>query len=100
MADLKAAILALDGLIQSGTATLASGTVTVAGVAITANSRIVLTMKDPGAGALTTFIALDVPAANRTVGVAGAGSFVVNAIDNAKAVLTTAVCTFDYLIVG
>ena len=52
-------------------------------------------MKDPGSGALTTFIALDVPAGSRT-----GTQFVVNAIDNAKATLATAVCTFDWMIVG
>lgn len=82
---------------ESGTATLAAGTVTIASAKLTANSRILLTMKDPGAGAITAFAALDAPAANRDV---NAGTFVVNAIDNTKAVINTAVCTFDWLIVG
>lgn len=84
--------------IQSGTTTLVAGTKTINGVAITAASRILLSMKDPGAGALTTFIALDAPVGGRTVG--AAGSFIINAIDNAKATLVTAVCTVDYLIIG
>lgn len=83
--------------IQSGTGTLVAGTLTVTGVILTSTSRIQLTMKDPGAGALTTFIALDAPVANRNT---ATGQFVVNAIDNAKATLATAVCTFDWTIVG
>jgi hypothetical protein len=94
---LKAAMLALDTLLQCGTATLASGTVTIA-ANITANSRILLAIKDPGAGALTTFIGLDAPVANRTVGTPG--SFVVNALANDKTTLTTAVCTFDWYVCG
>lgn len=81
--------------VQSGTTTLVAGTKTVTGVVLGTNSRIILTMKDPGAGALTTFIALDAPAGSRTT-----SQFVINAIDNAKAVLATAVCTVDWLIVG
>ncbi len=83
--------------LQPGTATLVAGTITVAGKIITANSRILLSMKDPGAGAIPAFAALDAPVASRNV---GAGSFVINAIDNAKATIATAVCTVDYLIVG
>jgi hypothetical protein len=58
---------------------------------------ILLTMKDPGAGAITGFGALDAPAASRNV---GAGSFVINAIDDSKAVINTAVSTVDYLVIG
>lgn len=83
--------------IQSGTATLAAGTVTINNVVLTAASRILLTMKDPGAGAITGFANLDAPAASRNV---GAGTFVVNAIDTAKATIATAVCTFDWAIIG
>lgn len=81
--------------IQSGTSTLVSGTKTITGLTLTANSRIFITMKDPGAGALTTFIDFDVPAGTRT-----SSQFVVNAIDTSKAVLTTAVCTFDWMVIG
>lgn len=83
--------------LQAGTGTLAAGTLTVSGVTLTASSRILLTVKDPGAGVITGMAGLVAPAANRNV---GAGSFVVNAIDDAKATITTAVCTFDWLIVG
>lgn len=83
--------------LQSNVATLASGTVTVTGVQLTANSIILLSMRDPGAGALTTFIAFDAPVASRNT---STGQFVINAIDNAKATLATAVCTVDWLIIG
>src|SRR6185369_16972942 len=83
--------------IQSGTGTLVAGTLTVTGVKLSATSRIILTMKDPGAGAITAFADLDAPVANRNT---ATGQFVVNAIDASKAVIATAVCTFDYLIVG
>lgn len=82
---------------QKGTTTLVAGTKTVTGVTLTASSVIQLTMKDPGAGALTTFIGLDAPAAGRNT---GTGQFVINAIDNAKAVLATAVPTVDFVIIG
>ena len=81
---------------QAGTGTLASGTVTI-NATLTANSRILVTMKDPGAGAITGFAGFDTPVASRNV---GAGTFVVNAIDDSKATLATAVCTFDWLVVG
>ena len=82
---------------QAGTGTLAAGTVTISGVRLTASSRIIVTMKDAGAGAITGFADFEVPAASRNV---GAGSFVVRAVDAAKAVIATAVCTFDYVIIG
>lgn len=83
--------------IQSGTTTLVSGTKTITGVTLTANSRILLTMKDPGSGAITALAALDAPAASRNT---STGQFVINAIDDTKAVLTTAVPTVDWLIIG
>ena len=81
---------------DSGTATLVAGTVTIAGVPLTANSRILVTMRDPGAGAITGFAAFSVPVASRNV---GAGTFVINAIDDAKAVIVTATCTVDWQLV-
>lgn len=83
--------------LQAGTGTLAAGTLTVTGVVLTANSRILLSMKDPGAGAITGFADLDAPVATRNT---STGQFVVNAIDDSKATIATAVCTFDWLIVG
>ena len=83
--------------LQAGTGTLAAGTATISGVVLTASSRIVITMKDPGAGAITGMAGFDAPVASRDT---SAGSFVVNAIDDAKATIATAVCTFDYVIVG
>lgn len=83
--------------IQAGTSTLAAGTKAITGVTLTANSRIFLSMKDPGAGAITGFGALDAPAASRNT---STGQFVVNAIDDTKATIATAVSTFDWMIVG
>jgi hypothetical protein len=84
--------------IQSGTSALVAGTKTIAGVTLTANSVIVPMMRDPGAGAIPAFATLDAPAAGRTLG--ANGSFVVNAIDNTKAVIATAGSTFDWLVIG
>lgn len=94
----EAALAELYARTKSGTATLASGTVTISTATITANSRIVITMKDFGAGAITGLAALAVPVATRTPG--APGSFVVNAIDDAKALIATAECTFDWAVIG
>jgi hypothetical protein len=86
--------------IQTGTNTLASGT-RVVSADITANSRIFVTVKDPGAGAITGLGALDVPVGTRVVGLAtGVGAFTVNAIDDSKVLISTAACTFDWMVVG
>jgi hypothetical protein len=82
--------------VQGGTDTLSSGTVTISTATITANSRIQITMKDFGTGAITGLAALAVPVATRTPG--APGSFVVNAIDDAKALIATAECTFDWFV--
>lgn len=83
---------------QSGTGTLGTGgTVTIAAT-ITASSRIKVTMKDPGAGAITGFAALTVPVAARVVG--APGSFDVTAIDDSKAAISAARCTFDWFVEG
>lgn len=84
--------------IQSGTGTLAAGTATVTGVNLNTSTRIVATVKDPGAGAITGMAGLDIPVGTRTAG--EAGSFVINAIDDAKATIGTAVCTFDWIAIG
>lgn len=87
--------------VQSGTATLVAGTLAITAARISATSRIFVTMKDPGAGAITGMAGLDVPVGSRVVGEPGAGgSFTVNAIDDAKATIATAVCTFDWLVIG
>lgn len=87
--------------IQAGTATLGSGTVTVGTtITLTANSRIFVSMKDFGSGAITGFVEMVTPAANRTVGGPGVGAFVVNAIDASKAVVATMNSTIDWLIIG
>lgn len=80
---------------QAGTGTLVAGTATIA-ANITALSRITVSMKDPGAGAITGFAGFKVPAAARVVG--APGSFDVTAIDDAKATIATAVCTFDWMV--
>lgn len=80
----------------SGTGTLVAGTVTIT-APITATSRITVTMKDAGAGAITGFADLEVPSASRNV---GAGTFVVRAIDASKAQINTAVCSFDWTVTG
>lgn len=83
--------------IQKGTSTLIAGTKTVTGVSLTSTSVILLTMRDPGAGAITGLGAFDAPVASRNT---STGQFVVNAIDDSKALISSAVCTFDYVIVG
>lgn len=80
---------------ESGTGTLLAGSATITPIDLAANDRIFVTMKDPGAGAITGFASLNVPAASRIVG----GSFQVDAIDDAKAIIATAACTFDWLLV-
>lgn len=82
--------------VQAGSGTLVAGEVTIAAT-ITANSRIQVSMMDPGAGAITGFASFDVPAADRVIG--APGSFKVRAIDDAKALIATAVCTFNWLVV-
>jgi hypothetical protein len=83
--------------LQSGTVSLVAGTATVTGVVLTSTSRILVSIKDAGAGAITAFADLEVPSASRNV---GAGSFVINAINASKAVINTATPDVDYLIVG
>lgn len=103
-AQVSASLLGLStsgtGAMQSGTSTLVAGTKAVS-ANITATSLVLVTMRDPGAGALTTAIGFDVPVANRVVGlVTGTGAFTVNMIDNGKATLATAISTFDWLVIG
>jgi hypothetical protein len=89
------------GSVQCGTATLVAGTVAITAANIDAGSLILLTIRDPGAGVLTTFIGLDAPVASRVAGAAGAGgSFTVNALANDKTTLATAVCTFDWAVLN
>lgn len=82
--------------ILNGTATLASGTVTIT-AAITANSRIVATIKDanPGAGGLT--VGIEVPVASRNV---GAGTFVIRANVAAGTINVLDTSTLDWIIIG
>lgn len=82
--------------IQSGTTTLIAGTKTVTGVVLTASSRIVVTRKTPGAGAIGTD-GFAVPSASRDTAL---GQFVINAIDADKTTNVADISTVDYLIVG
>lgn len=96
--NVEAAFTEVYGRTKAGTGTLSSGTATINTATITATSRIQVTMKDPGAGAITGFASFEVPVASRVVG--APGSFVVNAIDDAKALIATAACTFDWVVIG
>lgn len=85
--------------IQSGTSTLVNGTKQITTATITSNSRIFITMRDPGSGALTDSAGFDVPVGTRVNG--APGTFVVNMIQGAdKATLATAVSTFDWLVIN
>lgn len=85
-------------LVQKGTATLAAGTVTISGVILTSSSSIQVTMRDPGAGALTNMAAFDAPVASRNV---AAGTFVINCVDAPNGnTIATAVPTVDWVVVG
>lgn len=95
-AIMSAAFQGSSGSIRKGTGTLAAGTLAVSDPGFTASTRLVITMKDPGAGAITGFAGFETPVASR---VAGTG-FTVNAIDDAKALIATAVCTFDWVAFG
>ncbi len=82
--------------ILKGTATLVAGTVTISAV-ITANSRIVATIKDasPGAGNLTVGIAI--PAASRNV---GASTFAIQANVAAGTINVLDTSTLDWVVIG
>lgn len=81
--------------IQTGTATLASGTVTVTGVTLTSTSRIFLT-RNTAAGA-TIGVELVAPSASRNT---GTGQFVINSIDASRATVVTDTSTVDWAIIG
>lgn len=83
--------------IQSGTGTLASGTLTIS-ANITANSRIMVTPNTPKA--LT--VVFDAPSASRVVGVSGgSGGFVVNGLVAAGTLASTdSTSTFDWFVFG
>lgn len=88
----------LAGTIQSGTITLASGTVTVnTGITITANSRIVLTRTAQG-GTSTTVVFYDVT--SKTVGAPSTGAFTVQARTAPGVLVNTDTSTLDYIIIN
>lgn len=76
-----------------GTATLSSGTITISTTAVTTNSKIFLTLNTPGG---TLGIAYSAPAASIVNGT----SFVINAVDNAGAVVNTDTSTINWWIVN
>lgn len=84
------------GTMLSGTSTLISGTVTI-NAAITASSRIIITIKDanPGAGSLT--IGFEAPVASRNV---GGGTFVVRANIAAGTINILDTSTFDWMVIN
>lgn len=79
-----------------GTSTLSSGQLTVS-AAITANSVIVVAIRDanPGAGGLT--VGLETPVANRNV---VGGTFLVRANVAAGTINVLDTSTFDYFVIG
>lgn len=82
--------------IQTGTATLVAGTVTVAAT-ITASSRIPAPgITDPGAGAITGLAGFKIT--NKVIG--APGSFDITAIDDTGATIATAICVLDWLVVN
>jgi len=82
---------------RSGVTTLVAGVASVLNVPLSANSRIHLQIRDIGTGAMTGFVALIAPVSSRNITL---GSFVIQAIDGAKAVITTAVCVVEWEVVA
>ncbi len=82
--------------VQYGTGTLAAGVLLVSGVTLTATSVIVCIRKTEGG---TDGDEIRVPAADRTPGVLGTGSFTARAFLSGAAA-TSDTSTFDYVIVG
>jgi len=95
IAALQSSAAALN--VQGGTGTLVAGVATITAT-ITATSTIVVSIRDPGAGAITGMVGFSVPVADRTVGAPGA--FKVYAIDDSKATIASAACTFDWHVIG
>jgi len=85
---------AANPLVQAGTVTLASGTATVTGKILTAQSIIVPTVITSG-GTMTAFANIDVSAINNYD-----GSFVLTAKSDANATLGSATPVVNYVIVG
>ena len=81
---------------QSGLVTLVAGTKTVTTFNLTASSRIAVTQNTPGGG--TQGVKYAVPAGSRTPG--SPGSFVINAVDNAGALVNTDTSTLDVIIIN
>ncbi len=82
--------------VQRGTGTLAAGVLAVTGVTLTASSVIICQRKTEAG---TDGDEIRVPAADRTPGVLGTGSFTARAFLNGAAA-TSDTSTFDWIIVG
>lgn len=99
IATQAAQLALLPARIQTGTVTLAAGTVTKStGITITANSKVFLTLNTPGGG--TNGSQYKVPDASLVVGAPGVGTFVATAVGTNGATVNTDVSTLNYLIVG
>lgn len=98
VALLQGKLSGMQGGLQSGTTTLNAGSSPAIPATISATSRILVTMKNPGGGAITGLGAFDTGSA-RVNGLNGTGSFVIRAIDDAKAVIGTAVCDVDWFVI-
>jgi hypothetical protein len=97
LAHTQAAAAGLGGhSIQTGTTTLVNGQVVVAGVVLTAASRIFASFKDAHSGANVDTAKLQMPAAGRNI---GAGSFTINALTITDALNNTDVSTVDWLVI-
>ena len=81
---------------QSGLVTLVAGTKTVTTFNLTSSSRIVATQNTPGGG--TQGVKYSIPAGSRSTG--SPGSFVINAVDNAGALVNTDTSTLDVIIIN
>jgi len=82
--------------IQRGTGTLAAGVLAVTGVTLTATSVIICARKTEGG---TDGDEIRVPAADRTAGALGTGTFTARAFSGGSAA-TSDTSTFDWVIVG
>lgn len=81
---------------QSGTATLAAGTVTISTAAVSATSRVFFTLKDAANTSLTT--TYECPSASRSTGTPG--SFVCRANIAAGTINTADTSTFDWMVIN
>lgn len=93
--ELKISPMLVGDGFQAGVATLASGTVTVTGVTLTATSRVVVSRKTAGGTAGTG--GLYAPSANRNT---GASTMEIRSADTAGAVVATDTSVVDWVVLG